>query len=239
MSNKQWVIPDVHGCCKTLRSLIETQIKPSKSDELYFIGDYIDRGPNSKGVIDFIMDLQQKEYTLRLLLGNHEEYCLKAYDEDQNKKSIFGLKFKTKIQSVWEQHGGKETLESFGVKFASQIPVKYIDWMRNLKLFFELEKHIIVHAGMNFNIDDPLTDRFAMLWAKEFKVVPTKIRNKILIHGHTPIDLEFMDHIMKSKSYHFIDLDNGVYILNKAGYGNLIGYEINSGQYLVQSNIDY
>ena len=54
---KRWVIPDVHGCVNTLKALIEEQIKPARYDELYFLGDYIDRGPDSRAVIDFIRNL--------------------------------------------------------------------------------------------------------------------------------------------------------------------------------------
>ena len=238
MNEKCWIIPDIHGCSKTLKSLIETQIKPSSSDELIFLGDYIDRGPDSKGVIDYIMLLQKKEYRIRLLKGNHEDYCVKAWDEDKSKKKFLGLSFRTKTQKMWEMHGGKETLESFGVDFASEIPQVYIDWMRDQRLFIETEKHVIVHAGLNFKVDDPLTDTFAMLWTKEFSVVPQKIRNKKVIHGHTPVDLEFMFHVINTGSYNFIDLDNGVYMQNRSGYGNLIGYEVNTGELLVQPNID-
>lgn len=237
--NKRWVIPDIHGCSKTLRSLIELQIRPDKSDVLYFLGDFIDRGPDSKGVIDYLMQLETDGFTLRCLLGNHEDYCIKAWEEDLHKKPFLGMRFKGKIQSVWEIHGGKETLDSFGVKFASQIPAQYIEWMRKLKLYFELDRFILVHAGLNFKIDDPLTDTFAMLWTREFKVEPGKIRHKKVIHGHVPVDLEFLDHVVKSPSYHFIDLDNGVYMDRRAGYGNLIAYELNSGEYLVQYNIDF
>ncbi|MDO8899379.1 MAG: metallophosphoesterase [Bacteroidales bacterium] len=237
--NNRWVIPDIHGCSKTLKSLIENHIKPSRFDELFFLGDFIDRGPDSKGVIDYIMELQKKEYSIRLLIGNHEDYCIKAWDEDKKKKKYFGLSFKTKVQSIWELHGGKETLESFGVRFASEIPEKYIEWMREQRFYIELENYILVHAGLNFSVDDPLTDRFAMLWTKDFKVIPSKIRNKKVIHGHTPVDLEFMDHVIKNKTYGFIDLDNGVYMLNRAGYGNLVAFEINSEKYVIQSNIDF
>jgi len=234
----QWVIPDIHGCSKTLKYLIEKQIKPSAADELYFLGDYIDRGPDSKGVIDYLMELQSKEYNLKLLLGNHEEYCIKAWDEDRAGRKFLGFRMKSKTQAVWEMHGGKETLHSFQSRYASEIPEKYILWMRQLKLFIELEKHILVHAGLNFSIDDPLTDRFAMLWTKDFKVVPSKIRNKKVVHGHTPVDLEFMSHVIQSNQYHFIDLDNGVYMLNRAGYGNLTAYELNTGHLLIQPNLD-
>ncbi len=239
MESKRWVIPDIHGCKRTLQNLIDQQIKPSRWDELIFLGDYIDRGPDSKGVLDYIIRLQQQDFNIRLLMGNHEEYCIKAWEEDKNKKRFLGFSFKTKTQKMWEIHGGKETLESFGADFASEIPEKYIHWMRQLKMYIETDRFVLVHAGLNFKIEDPLTDSFAMLWTKEFQVIPEKIRNKKVIHGHTPVDLEFMHHVMQSEQYHFIDLDNGVYMLNRAGYGNLVAYELNTGKYLVQPNLDF
>lgn len=235
---KQWVISDIHGCSKTLRHMIENLIQPERSDRLYFLGDYIDRGPDSKGTIDYIMGLQEKEYDLVLLKGNHEEFCQQSWNEDRNKKKLFGVNTKTKSQSIWEKFGGKETLDSFGVRYASEIPEHYIEWMSQLRLYVELEEFILVHAGLNFDIVDPLTDTHAMLWVKEFKVDPSKIRNKKVIHGHTPVDLEFLDHVIRSKSYHFIDLDNGVYMCNRTGYGNLVAFELNSKEYVVQPNLD-
>lgn len=236
---KQWVIPDIHGCLKTLIYLIEKQIKPDKFDELFFLGDYIDRGPNSKGVIDYIMQLQKQEYSVQLLIGNHEDYCVKAFDEDKKRKSFFGIRSKNKIQVEWEKHGGKETLASFGIKYVSDLPESYIDWMRNLKYYIELEKFILVHAGLNFAIDDPLEDKYAMMWVRDFKVNPSKIRNKTVIHGHVPVDLEFMNHVMDSGTYNFIDLDNGVYMDARTGYGNLVAYELHSKTQAIQTNIDF
>lgn len=236
---KQWVIPDIHGCKKTLISLMENQIKPDKYDELYFLGDYIDRGPDSKGVIDYIMSLEEQEYDVKTLMGNHEDYCIKAYDEDKVHKTFLGFRRKNKIQTIWEMHGGKQCLASFGVKYVSDLPKKYIDWMRKLRYHIELEHYILVHAGFNFKLDDPLTDKFAMLWAKDYKVIPEKIRNKTIIHGHVPVDLEFMNHVMDSGQYHFIDLDNGVYMDTRSGYGNLVAYELTSKTQAIQTNIDF
>jgi serine/threonine protein phosphatase 1 len=59
---KRWVIPDIHGCVNTLKALIEEQIKPARYDELYFLGDYINCGPESRAVIDYIRFLQKDEY---------------------------------------------------------------------------------------------------------------------------------------------------------------------------------
>ena len=61
MKNR-WVVPDIHGHIKTLRTLIEERLELQKSDSIYFLGDYIDRGPDSKGVLDYIMSLQNSGY---------------------------------------------------------------------------------------------------------------------------------------------------------------------------------
>ena len=87
---KRWVIPDIHGCSKTLQALFEQQIRPSKEDEIYFLGDYIDRGPDSKGVIDYVRQLEEDGYKVFPLRGNHEDYCLHAVQAEHERKSFLG-----------------------------------------------------------------------------------------------------------------------------------------------------
>ena len=235
---KKWVIPDIHGCALTLKYLIESQIKPNKNDELYFVGDYIDRGPDSKGVIDYIMNMQENDYNIICLMGNHEDYCIRAWEEDQTKKGFLGFRSKGKVQKEWERYGGIQTMESFNASRPKEIPEKYITWMKNLKYYVELEKYIIVHAGLNFNIDNPLDDKRAMIWARDYKVDPEKIGNRKIVHGHVPVNHEFIHLAINSSDYKFIDLDNGVYIQDRPGYGNLIALELNSMTYTTHSLMD-
>ncbi len=235
---KKWVIPDIHGCYRTLTTLIENQIVPNKSDHLIFLGDYIDRGPDSKSVIDYIMHLERNEYNVTALLGNHEDYCIKAYEEDKKHKGFLGFRSKTKVQREWEMHGGVQTMESFKAESPRDIPEEYIDWMRKLPYYVEVDGFIIVHAGLNFKKDDPFSDKRAMIWIRDFKVDQTKIPNKKIIHGHVPVNLEFIDLSLKNKDYKFIDLDNGVYFNDRAGYGNLIALELGSMSYSIQSLMD-
>ncbi|MCK4639204.1 MAG: serine/threonine protein phosphatase, partial [Bacteroidales bacterium] len=209
---KHWVIPDIHGCAKTLRALIEEKIKPTKHDELYFLGDYVDRGPDSKGTVDYIMNLQKEEYNLKLLIGNHEEYCMKAIEEELKLKSFLGIRQKNRIREEWENHGGDITLRSLNISNLKDFPANYIQWMKNLEYYFETENFIMVHAGLNFRIENPFKDKHAMLWIRDYKIKPEKINNKKLIHGHIPVSLEFIDMCVKDKNYNFIDLDNGVYM---------------------------
>jgi len=236
---EHWVIPDIHGCAKTLKALIEDMVKPSKHDWLYFLGDYIDRGPGSKEVIDYLMNLQYEDYNIRTLMGNHEDYLIKSYEEEINLKSLFGLKYKNRKKKEWLFHGGKETMESFKLEDLKDFPVKYLEWMKNLEYYIELENFILVHAGFNFNSEKPFEDTNSMLWVREFDVDSNMAKNKKIIHGHVPVSLEFIDNSIKNKSYKFIDLDNGCYMHDRVGYGNLVALELNSLEYKVQYNLDF
>ena len=236
--SKTWIIPDIHGCVLTLQTMMEQQIKPDKTDRLIFLGDYIDRGPDSKGVIDFIMKMQEDGFRVTALKGNHEDFCVKAWEADKNRKSVFGIKAKSYPQKMWELNGGKQTMESFGTGWPFEIPEKYIRWMDQLDLFVESDKFIAVHAGFNFNLDDPFSDTQSMLWIREFRILPEKINNRILIHGHVPVNLELIDMAIRKQNPDFIDLDNGIYMNNKPGYGNLVVLEINSMEYKVQTVVD-
>ncbi len=238
MAKKTWIIPDLHGCADTLQTALEQHIKPSKNDHLIFLGDYIDRGPDSKGVIDVIMKLQEKGYAVTALMGNHEISCLNAWEADKNKKSFLGFKTKTYLQKDWERFGGKQTLDSFGVQWPAQIPEKYVLWLKSLDYYIESEKFIAVHAGLNFSEEDPFADRRSMLWIRDFRVEPSKIGYKILIHGHVPVHLELIDMSVRMEKPDFIDLDNGIYMSQKAGYGNLVVLETGSMEYRVQTVMD-
>ena len=236
---EHWVIADIHGCAKTLKALIEEMIKPSKHDWLYFLGDYIDRGPGSKEVIDYLMHLQYEDYNIRLLMGNHEDYLVKSYEEEINLKSLFGLKYKNRKKKEWLFHGGKETMDSFKLDDLKDFPPKYVEWMKNLEYYIELENFILVHAGFNFNSENPFQDKESMLWVRDFEIDSNIVKNKKIIHGHVPVSLEFIDISIKNKSYKFIDLDNGCYMHDRVGYGNLLALELNSLEYKVQFNLDF
>ena len=80
--SQRWIIPDIHGCLKTLKVLLENQLKITKNDKVYFLGDYIDRGPDGKGVLDYLMRLKEEEYDIYCIKGNHEDLCVKAFEAD-------------------------------------------------------------------------------------------------------------------------------------------------------------
>lgn len=230
----RWIIPDIHGCAKTLKTLLENLLKISKEDELFFLGDYIDRGPNGKGVLDYLMGLQASGQKIHCLKGNHEEYCIKAWENDQT----FHL-FKPSVQKLWESVGAKETYKSFGGKRPRDIPEQYIDWMRKLDYYYELEQYILVHAGMNFKAKNPFEDYHSMVSLRSFKVDFAQTGGRRIIHGHIPVDYSFIDLVISQpKGYDFIALDNGVFCADIPGMGNLMAFNPDTNELIAQSNMD-
>ena len=233
---QRWIIPDIHGCAQTLKALLENLLKVTKNDTLYFLGDYIDRGPDGKGVIDYLMHLKEEEYNIYCLKGNHEDLCVNAYEADQKKK-LFGGKHSE--QKEWEAVGAKTTIQSFGVKHPREIPKKYIDWMNMCLPYVELEKYILVHAGMNFKVEDPFKDTHSMMWTRNFRVDFNKSHGKRIIHGHMPVDYSFINLVISnSESYDFIAIDNGVFVTDKPEMGNLMAFNPDTMQIVAQSNMD-
>jgi serine/threonine protein phosphatase 1 len=236
--NKQWVIPDIHGHSKTLRALVGEQIRPARYDTIFFLGDYIDRGPDSKGVIDFIMSLKRDNFNIRTLRGNHEDYLVRTFDNETVRKNLLGITYQNNLKKEWFKYGGKETLKSFQVTDVHEIPKEYITWMRELEYYISLDSFLLVHAGFNFNMEDPFSDKPSMMWIKDFKADPKKTGNRKVIHGHVPVSLDFIELLRSSNNFNFIDLDNGIYMRDNSGFGNLIALELTSMEMRVQNNLD-
>jgi serine/threonine protein phosphatase 1 len=239
MMSNQWVIPDIHGCYYTLKKLLEDKIKISKSDELYFLGDIIDRGKHSKQVLDYLIDLETQGYQIKPIKGNHEEYFISAYESElAHKKTIFG-KAHSKDFMFWYKVGGKETLQSFDLKRLEEIPDSYIKWINKLPYYYILDKYVIVHAGLNFNIENPFRDKSFMLNCTNFEVIPEKIQHKTIIHGHIPLSMEGIETLKKEKdTFHYICIDNGCYYEKDDAYGSLLALNLKDLEFVSQVNID-
>jgi len=222
---KRWVIGDVHGCIRTLRTLIEDKIQPGKHDKIIFVGDYIDRGPDSRGVISYVMELRLMGYNLVLLKGNHEDMMVRSLHDKAVRKD-------------WFYNGGMHTLRSFGVREAGEVPEHFLEFMRALDYYHAMDDFLIVHAGLNFDIDNPFADLEGMLWIRNKFVLPDKIGNRTMVHGHTPTILAQVREAIEKKLKD-IDLDNGCVYLGTEGLGNLCALELNSLKLEVQPNIDF
>ena len=223
---RTFVIPDIHGCNMTFRHLLFTLLVLEKSDTLYLLGDYIDRGADSKGVIDTILELIRGGYDVRPIRGNHEQMLLNAITTHSSADS-----------NMWLLNGGNETLESYGVDNEDNIPENHLDFINSLPFLLVSESHAFVHGGLDFTTANPLTDTTTdfMLWNKSNgRIDPTKTGNRKLIAGHTVTHLDLIKEGLESN---LIQLDNGCY-RKREGFGNLLALELYSGRLFVQKNID-
>jgi serine/threonine protein phosphatase 1 len=237
---RTWVIPDVHGCLLTLRALVEDLIGLQNDDSLIFLGDVIDRGPASKGVIDYIMKLEKSGIKTNVIRGNHEEYMAKVFREEQSRSRMQKmLGMKSTAYKDWMLYGGDTTLKSFNAYTVTAIPEMYIEWIESSVFYLKWKNFYIVHAGFNFDNDDIFSDTESMMWIREYKIDPVKLGDNKIIHGHVPVTLDFIHQSIISNSFQFIDLDNGVYLTDKPGYGNLLALELNTMELLVQPNLDF
>lgn len=122
-----YIIGDVHGCYKTLLALIE-QFPNKQNSKICFVGDLIDRGSNSKAVIDFVRD---NKYDC--VLGNHEKYFIEYSQYLEKKLSYFDIK------NWFGKNGGKETINSYKVNGILD-EIKLLDhskWLQSLPLYLE------------------------------------------------------------------------------------------------------
>lgn len=222
---RSFAISDIHGCSKTFKKLVESKISLQKEDKLYLLGDYIDRGNDSKGVLDYCIELKDKGYDVTFLKGNHEQMML---DSLNNRKA----------ESTWLRHGGRETLKSFGVNQIGKIDSYYFDFLNNLEYYIELDKYILVHASLNFDIKNPFSDKVAMLWSRNYDVIPEKIDNKKIIHGHTPFALNvILGQSLERENE--ISIDSGcAFEKKKEGMGYLIALALHDGKFYYEKNID-
>ena len=215
----RFVIGDVHGCFHTLRALLFEVIKIKKEDTVFFLGDYIDRGPKIKETIDFFIESLESGWDFRFLMGNHEYMLI-------NSDYMFDL---------WMINHGKSTLNSFKIHSYNQLDKKYRDFFENLNYFFKLEKFILVHGSIDTNSDSPFTKHQEMIWGRNYQIDITKIDNKKLIVGHTP---KTLNEIIESMGSNVIFLDGGCVYKNYSEYGNLCGLNIDTMELFSQKNID-
>lgn len=221
MEIRRFVIPDIHGCALTFHHLINQVLQVRKTDRVYLLGDMIDRGPRSKEVLDLIMELKARGFSVSCLRGNHEQMLLDAPKSAES-------------QRTWILNGGYATLDSFGVSKAADIPRRYLEMLNVLPFSIELEDYILVHAGMNFEEGEPFSDTHAMLWSRTVSIDRRLTSNRRLVCGHTPHD---RNEIRASLATGIITLDNGC-VYREKGLGALAALELNSLEVVFQQNLD-
>ncbi|HNE28605.1 MAG: metallophosphoesterase family protein [Saprospiraceae bacterium] len=218
-------ISDIHGCAQTFQALLD-QLDFSRSDTLFLLGDYINRGPDSRGVIDIILHLQHTGYDVRCLRGNHEQMLLNSIQAAGRGAAI-------RLET-------RELLDSFGVARAADIPRIYLDWLHELPLYFNIPGFFMVHAGLNFHRPDPLSDPDAMLWIRQWHHTLERdwLGDRLLIHGHTPQpDFQIREDLNGLDTLPILCIDCGC-AFGQLPYGQLCAVDLNNRALFFQEKTD-
>lgn len=240
-----WFIGDIHGEIRLLDRLLENVLR-FHPEQIVFVGDYIDRGPHVREVIDRIMEL---EVPVACLMGNHEMMMLNAMEDMGYGHSPIEL---------WYYNGGEATLQSFGFtsffNFQSDMPPGYLDFFQKLKMSHLVNvgdrlKVLATHAGISPAI--PLEDHMSMenyralnryllekhlepgdsfLWVRDaFFNTPSNLWDGFLVvHGHTPIP-KLKRFISFNGQKHFLFVDNDLCIRKDGENGKITSIDIDSG----------
>ena len=220
MSDKIIAIGDVHGCLQTLKALWN-KLEPYSNQPHLFIGDYIDRGPDSKGVIDFLMNVRNERECI-FLRGNHEQMLLDAYERGDAYN--------------WMLNGGESTLKSYGEDvIVKDISTEHIQFYRDTQLFYETENFFFVHAGAppHQSLEESKQSTSAhdfFLWGRDHLNVFDTPWEKTVVFGHTPRPYP----IRKKK---MIGIDTGC-VYNKIGYGKLTAVYLPDMKFIQQVSLD-
>lgn len=211
-----YAIGDVHGRLDLLEDLLarirdDASAHPDDTTRiLIFLGDYIDRGPESRGVVEAVMTDPLPGFATVRLLGNHEEAMLSFLDGESD-----GLD--------WLSFGGLETLLSYGVPLrglpkAEQavrtlqmslveiVPERHVAFFRNCPLHYTVGDYVFVHAGVRPGIPFKKQSETDLLWIRDdFLRVRVPLPGCVVVHGHTICDLP-------QNRDHRINIDTGAFV---------------------------
>ncbi|MDW7691971.1 metallophosphoesterase family protein [Flammeovirgaceae bacterium SG7u.111] len=217
---RRFVVPDVHGCRDSLLMLIHN-LKLKAEDQLFFLGDYVDRGPDSAGVIDLILKMKNEGFQVFPLRGNHEQMLLNT------------ISFSHGVEA-----GSNSELEEY-LDENGKFKKEYLNFLNSLPYYFELEDFFLVHAGFNTMDDQPFTDYESMIWIRDFYYDKKVFKKKKVLYGHTPTRFREINENIMNKS-DLICLDNGcVFSDYYPGMGKLLCLELNSMELIIQENVDW
>lgn len=205
MPDRIIAIGDIHGCSLALEAVLKL-IAPEPSDTIITLGDYVDRGPDSKGVVEQLLTLGETCEHVPLI-GNHEIMLLHALDNPAEVR-------------FWLHCGGQATLDSYGGGPAD-IPYQHLKFLSGCRKFHETAEHFFVHANYVHSLPLPEQPDMALFWEHlQHTAPPRHVSGKTAIVGHTPQpsgDVLNLGHLLCIDTYCF-------------GTGYLTALDVQTGQ---------
>lgn len=215
-TGRRLAIADIHGCFFTFQALVK-KIQLSSADQLFILGDMINRGKRSGYLIDFILQLQESGYSIFPLRGNHENFLHNL---------ITAHASSTDPDAVRPHLDGKK-IKKHHEQFFANLPHYYLS----------SDDYIMVHAGLDMS-GNPLDNHESMLTIRQFEYNAEKLNNRKVVHGHTPTDLATIKSSIKQRSP-VINLDNGcVFKEKRPERGQLLCLDLDSFELVKQRNVE-
>lgn len=209
-----YAIGDIHGCYDLMKALLAEVAADAalcakgRRPVLVFLGDYVDRGPQSAQVVEALVWLQRRpDFDVRLLKGNHEQAMLDFIETPQR-------------GGAWLNFGGRATLESYGVlppepdaaamiqardELMTLMPAAHLRLLERLELMLGVGDYAFVHAGVRPGAALADQDENDLLWIRQAFLEAPGPHEKIIVHGHTWLDERVQRHD------HRIGIDTGAY----------------------------
>ena len=194
-----FAIGDIHGCSKQLISLQDKIFNyptyNKESDLIIYLGDYIDRGPNSKDVIQHILKLQKEKVNSIFLMGNHEQIMIDfVFNKINNLRYWLNLgtdqtfkSYKIEVAEFIKDGFEDDKIDRLRNVLLNELSSEHIHFLKNLRLFYSTRKYLFVHAGINPEKALKDQDKMDFLWSRSDQFFDKNFKfEQIIIHGHTP-----------------------------------------------------
>jgi serine/threonine protein phosphatase 1 len=195
---RAYVIGDIHGRADLLAELVaviktDAMVRPGPgTNVVVYLGDYVDRGPQSREVIDLILSDPLPDFAEVRLLGNHDDTLLRFLDDPA-------------IGPTWSSYGGDATLLSYGVRARPDLvgldrwedmrrqlvrlmPADHVEFLRGLSLSCVAGDYLFVHAGVRPGVPVDKQSPADLLWIRDDFVDSPVDYGQVVVHGHTPVD---------------------------------------------------
>lgn len=188
-----YAIGDIHGCVNELRKMIANidaeQERSASKYKIVFLGDYVDRGPANRDVIDYLIELKNSNRDTVFLRGNHDQKVLLFLKEPKRTGKDF-LKWggDATLRDYGIDVNDYDTLKDVAAAFAKKLPKAHKDFLKNLEYSFCVNDYFFCHAGVRPGIALKEQTKHDLCWIRADFLDHEEPFEKVVIHGHTIVD---------------------------------------------------
>jgi serine/threonine protein phosphatase 1 len=195
MHDPIYVIPDIHGYADKLEAALKlVELEGGPDARIVFLGDLVDRGPDSRGVIQTVMNGMDDGRDWAVIRGNHDQLFLEFLDSGQ----ITSPRLRDPMTWISKTMGAVDTLASYGIKASEDdpnwesarrlVPKSHRDFLASLPIYLETDDILFVHAGIEPGVPVEDNSPEQLMWMREPFLSDPRDHGRLVVHGHSPVD---------------------------------------------------